>query len=64
MTKDTSLFIGSKEIKGITDNTVTFKDETTQQYTEKQLSYIISKEPLDDSNFSEMVLTFITNEVF
>ena len=64
MTKTTALYIGELEIEGIKKNIVTFVDGNTVKYTPKQLECIISKEPLDESKFSEMVLNTIVKEVF
>jgi len=64
MTKTTDLYIGEKAIKGIKKNVVTFTDGTSKTYTDKQLTYVISKEPLDESKFAEAVLNILVKEVF
>ena len=51
-TKD--LFIGDKKIKDVQDTLVMFDDGSQEYYTEKQLEYIITKEPKDWSQFREL----------
>ena len=63
MTKDTSLFIGEKEIKGIKENLVTYKDDTQETFTKTQLQYIITKEPKDLTQFRDLVFANIVGDM-
>ena len=63
MTKDTSLFIWDKEIKGIKKNVVTFKDGSTETFTEKQLTYIITKTMNDATAERDQLIKAITPEI-
>ena len=63
MTKSTALYIGEKEIKWVKDCLVTYKDWTTQTFTEAQLQYVITKEPKDLSDFRDIVLKAVCNDM-
>ena len=57
------MFIKDKEVESIKGWTVTFKDGSTECYTEKQLTYIVTKEELDDSKFQTLVIENVTKDV-
>ena len=57
------IYIGEKEIKNIEDNKVIFTDWTECEYTKKQLEYIITNEPMDDSEFRDLVIENVTKDV-
>jgi len=59
----TSLYLGQKEIKGAKKGVVTFMDGTQKTYTEKQLSYIITKEPKDPTQMRDLMLDNVIPEV-
>jgi hypothetical protein len=61
--KDTTLYIGQKEVKGLKDNVVTFADETEKTYTEKQLKYLITNEPKDLTQLQELLIKAIVPEI-
>ena len=64
MTKTTKVqFIGDKEIVGIKNNEVIFKDWDSQTYTDKQLSYMVTDEPKDATAFADLVVDTIAEEV-
>lgn len=52
-------YIGEQEIKGIEKNVVTFADDTTKEYTEKQLTYLVTEEPKDLSAVRDLMITNI-----
>jgi len=54
MANKTDLYIGEKKIKDIQDTLVIFDDGSQESYTEKQLEYLITKEPKDWSQFREL----------
>ena len=60
---NTALYIGEKEIKGIKGNIVTYKDDTTQTFTETQLQYIITKEPKDLTDFRDLVFKNVVGDM-
>lgn len=57
------IYIGEKEIKNIEGNKVIFMDWTECEYTKKQLEYIITNEPKDDSEFRDLVIENVTKDV-
>lgn len=56
-------YIGQKEIKSIDNTVVTFTDDTTKTYTEKQLSYMVTDEPKDLSEERDLLLSNIIPEI-
>lgn len=59
----TSLFIGDREIKGIKKNVVSFKDGSKETFTEKQLSYMVTKACNDMTAEREQLIKAITPEL-
>jgi len=57
------LYIWEKEIKDVDGNKVTFQDGTECEYTAKQLEYMITKEPKDDTAFRDIVLENVAKDV-
>ena len=57
------MFIKDKEVESIKGWTVTFKDGSKECYTEKQLTYIVTEEELDDSKFQTLVIENVTKDV-
>ena len=60
---DIKQYIWDREIQEVSTNTVTFIDWAVEDYTDKQLEYIISDEPLDYSVFDEVVIKAISDDV-
>lgn len=58
------MYIGEKEVEKIDWTVVTFKDETTGTYTEKQLSYLVTEEPKDASALQGLMLDNIVPDIF
>ena len=61
-------YIWEKEIVSISQlgewlNEVTFKDETTEIFNDKQLEYFITEEQKDATQFNEIVIKQILNDV-
>jgi len=56
-------FIGDKEISTLKDGIVTFNDGTTSEYTEKQLSYLVTEEAKDLSAMRELVLENVVPDI-
>lgn len=63
MAKTTPLYIGDKEIKVLKKGVVTFVDGSQETYTEKQISYLITKEPKDLTQLRDIVLDNIIPEI-
>jgi len=61
---DKTQYIGEKEIKGIEKNVVTFADDSQEEFTEKQLTYLVTEEVTDPSEQRELVLKNTVPEVF
>jgi len=57
------LYIGEKEIKEIVDTVVTYKDDSTETFTERQLEYIVTKETKDLSEFMALEVRHIVSDV-
>ena len=57
------MFIKDKEVESIKDWKVTFKDGSVESYTEKQLTYIVTEEALDDGKFQNLVLENVAQDV-
>jgi len=49
-------FIWEKEVLNIIEGGVVFVDWTPWVYTEKQLSYVVTDEPKDPSEFNQIIL--------
>lgn len=62
MSKKTK-FIGDKEIKSIEGTLVTFTDDTQKNYTEKQLSYMVTEESKDLSEQQELLIKTIVPDI-
>lgn len=63
MSKAVNLYIWEKQVKWIKKNVVTFMDGSIETYTEKQLSYMITKEPQDLTQSRDLLLKMIVPEV-
>lgn len=63
MAKDTKLYIGDKEIKGVKENVVTYADGSTETFTEKQLTYMITKEQRDLTQLRDLLLLNVVPEM-
>ena len=48
-------YIWEKEIKDIKWDIVTFTDDSTMSYTDKELGYLVTKEPSDPTKMRELV---------
>lgn len=58
------MYIGEKEIKEVIGNKIIFKDWTeTEEYNEKQLEYLITKEPKDETELRNIVLENVARDV-
>lgn len=57
------LYVWEREIKGISDNIIDFKDGPSETYTAKQLKYIITEEPKDLTQFNDLVILNVVNDV-
>jgi hypothetical protein len=58
------MFIWEKEIKEVIGNKVIFKDGSeTEEYNEKQLWYLITKEPKDETELRNIVLENVARDV-
>lgn len=60
---DKKIYIWEKEIKDVEGTKVTFVDGTECEYTKKQLEYMITKEPKDDTALREIVLENVAKDV-
>ena len=63
MTKSTSLYLWDKEIKWVKKGVVTFVDGSQETYTEKQLTYMVTKEPQDLTTMRDNLLKNIVPEM-
>ena len=63
MAKTNTQYIWEKEILKIDGNLVTFKDGSTQKYTDKQMWYIVTDEPKDATNFQAICLNAIVKDL-
>lgn len=61
--KSTTQFIWEKELLKIEGNLATFKDGTTQEYTAKQMEYIVTDEPKDATAFQSLCLNAIVKDL-
>jgi len=59
----TALYIGEKELKGVKKGVVTFVDGSQTTYTEKQLTYMVTKEPQDLTKQRDLMLMNVVPEV-
>jgi leucyl aminopeptidase (aminopeptidase T) len=50
------MFIKDREIETIDGTKVTFKDGAVEEFTEKQLEYIVTDEAKDDTEYQNIVL--------
>ena len=57
------MFIGEKEIEKVEDGKVIFKDGSEEKYNEKQLAYMITKEPKNDTELRDIVLENVAKDV-
>ena len=57
------MYIWEKEVSSVNQNTVRFTDETEVNYTDKQLTYIMTEEAKDPSQFREHILQAILPEL-
>lgn len=57
------MFIKDREVETITGNVVLFKDGEEVEYTEAQLKYIVTEEALDDTQFRNLVLEKVAEDV-
>lgn len=57
------MFIKDKEVESIKGGKVTFKDGSTECYTEKQLKYIVTEEAVDDTKYQNIVLENVAQDV-
>lgn len=48
-------YIWQLEVKSIDKNIVTFVDDTTKEYTEKQLSYLVTDKELNPTEMQDLV---------
>lgn len=57
-------YIGEKLLKSVDGTLVTYDDWSTQQFkTERQLQYLISDEPRDESAISDTVVTEVVKDL-
>lgn len=61
--KDTPVYIGDKQVSKIDWQTVTFIDWTSEEFTERQLMYLLTKEPKDASDMQELIVTSIVPDI-
>jgi hypothetical protein len=59
----TKLYIGMDEIKGVKKTVVTYVDGRTETFTDKQLTYMITKEPQDLTKQRDLMLKNVVPEV-
>ena len=57
------MFIKNKEVESINGTEVLFKDGSKENYTEKQLKYIVTEESMDDSQFQNLILENVATDV-
>lgn len=57
------MFIKDREVEKIEGNVVMFKDWGEVKYTETQLKYIVTEEALDDTQFRNLVLEKVAEDV-
>ena len=57
------MFIKDREIETIEGTTVKFKDGGVQEYTAKQLEYIVTDEAKDDTEYQDLVLEKVAGDV-
>lgn len=58
------MFIGEREIKEVVGNKIIFVDGwETEEYNEKQLGYLITKEPKDETELRNIVLENVAKDV-
>lgn len=57
------IYIGEKQIKDVKDNLVIFMDGTEETYTDKQLEYMITNEPKDESELRNIVMENVAKDV-
>jgi hypothetical protein len=58
-----TLYIGQKEVKNIENNIAYFTDDTSKEYTEKQLTYMVTDEPQDLTQQQLLVARKVAKEV-
>lgn len=63
MAKKATLYIGEKKIKDIKDGLVMFEDGSQEVFTNKQLEYVVTKEPKDWTAFRELEIQQIAISV-
>ena len=63
MTKSTTLYLWDKEIKWVKKGVVTYVDGSQETYTEKQLTYMVTKEPQDLTTMRDNLLKNIVPEM-
>ena len=63
MAKTNTQYIWEKELLKIEGNLVTFKDGSTQEYTAKQMEYIVTDEPKDATAFQSLCLSAVTKDL-
>ena len=59
----TKLYIGMDEIKGVKKTVVTYVDGRTETFTDKQLTYMITKGPQDLTKQRDLMLKNVVPEV-
>lgn len=57
------IYIWEKQIKDVKDNLVIFMDGTEETYTDKQLEYMITNEPKDESELRNIVMENVAKDV-
>jgi len=63
MEESTPLFIWDKEVKMVKKNVVTYKDDSTETFPEKQLLYMITVKPNDLTAERDQLIKAITPEI-
>ena len=63
MSKSTALYIGDKEIKWVKKGVVTYVDGSQETLTEKQLSYMVTKEPKDLTAMRDLLIDNVVPEI-
>ena len=57
------MFIKDREIETIDGTKVTFKDGGVEEYTAKQLEYIVTEEAKDDTEYQNLILEKVAGDV-
>ena len=63
MAKKAKLYVGDKEVLKIQWNVVIYVDWSEEELTEKQLTYMVTKEPQDPTQMRDLMLKNVVPEV-